>query len=112
MAIVTIVTAMAVVAAGRTVAIAIGLFVASGADRSVDVTVRRLVLDSLVDFFAVHADFAWRFDADSNLITLNTQDRNINVIADDYSFSNSPGQNQHSCLLPLSLLLFSSMRER
>ena len=60
----------------------------------------RLALDTLVYFFAMHADFAWRFDAQPNLVALNTQHRDIDIVANNDGFADSPGQNKHSAYSP------------
>jgi len=70
------------------------------------------VFDSLVYFFPMDADFTGCLYADTHLIPFDTENRYINVIANDYRFTNSSGQDQHCCLLPLSLLFLSSMPER
>jgi hypothetical protein len=75
------------------------------------VTMIAFVFDAFVYFFPMNADFTGRLNAKTHLIPFYSENRHINVIAYDYRFANSSGQDQHCCLLPLSLLFLSSLPE-
>jgi hypothetical protein len=75
------------------------------------VTVIAFVFNAFVYFFTMNADFTGRLNAKTHLIPFYSENRHINVIAYDYRFANSSGQDQHCCLLPLSLLFLSSLPE-
>ena len=51
------------------------------------------MLDALVDLFTMHRDILGRIDAETHLVTLNTQDGNLNIITNYESLANSPCQN-------------------
>jgi hypothetical protein len=66
---------------------------------------RGFILDSLVDFLTVNTDFAGRLNPQTDLIPLNAKNRYVHIVSDDHSFTNSPGQDQHRCLLPPVLVI-------
>ncbi len=51
--------------------------------------------NTLINFFTMHGYFFRRFDTYPYLVALDTQHRNIDIIAYDNGLSDSPGQNQH-----------------
>jgi len=52
-------------------------------------------LDASKDLFAVYRNIGWCLDADSNLIALDTEDGDLDVIADIQNFIHSARQDQH-----------------
>jgi len=64
-----------------------------------------LTLDAFVDFLAMYTDFARRFHAQTHLITFHPKHRDIDIIANNDGFTDSPGQNKHSCLPPPVLVI-------
>lgn len=54
-----------------------------------------ILLNGLIDFLAMHLDFARGVRTEANLIALHSNDSEVDVIIDDDSLSNASGQNQH-----------------
>src|SRR6185312_1354735 len=54
-----------------------------------------LLLDALVNLFAMHRDILGCGDADAHLVALHAQHRDGYLVADHQGFPNAAGQNQH-----------------
>jgi hypothetical protein len=53
-------------------------------------------LDALEDLLAMYGDFAWGIDSETDLIAFDTEHRDGDIVTDDHSLPNPPGQDQHS----------------
>jgi len=62
-------------------------------------------LDAFVNLFTMHAYFARGFHAKSDLIAFNTQYRYINIVTDDYGFSDSSSQDKHKATPPFLVII-------
>jgi hypothetical protein len=69
---------------------------------------RQFLLDIEIDFFAVHAHFLGRIDADPDAVALSGEKRDFYAVANEYGFADASDQYQHTrsslkVLLPDSL---------
>jgi hypothetical protein len=59
---------------------------------------RQGTLDALVDFLTMNGDSFWCVNADSNLVSRKTQDRDRNIVADHHGFTPASRQYEHVVL--------------